>query len=107
MAAQKVDEVMKDMATNLATTIPNTSEKQRQAFIAELTNPDFMTRYKSQMRVAFAKHLTVEEMDALSDFYSKPLAMSALKKMGVTTTELMTFIQSELPAMIARITKTP
>jgi hypothetical protein len=38
---------------------------------------------------------------------SKPLAISAMKKMGATTAELMTFIQSEIPAMIARISKTP
>ena len=59
------------------------------------------------MRVAFAKHLTVEEMDALAEFYSKPVAQSAMRKMGATTAELMTFIQREIPTMVDRIMKKP
>jgi hypothetical protein len=72
-----------------------------------MTDPAFMVRYQAQMRAAFSKNLTVEEMDALSDFYSKPIAISAMKKMGATSADLMTFIQSEIPAMVARIIKTP
>ena len=107
IAVQNLDELMKDMAGKVAATLPGATEPQKQAFIAEMTDPAFLARYKSQMRVAFARHLTVEEMDALSDFYSKPIAVSAMKKMGTTTAELMTFIQAEVPAMIARIMKTP
>jgi uncharacterized protein len=107
IAVQKPAELMKDMAVNVAAKIPNITEAQKQAFVAEMTDPAFMARYQDQMRMAFSKHLTVEEMDALADFYSKPLAISAMKKMGATTAELMTFIQSEIPAMIARISKTP
>ena len=107
IAVQNPDALMKDMATNVAGRIPNFSEAQKQAFVAEMTNPAFMTRYKDQMRVTFAKHLTVEELNALAEFYSKPVAQSAMKKMGATTAELMTFVQGEIPAMIARISKTP
>jgi hypothetical protein len=107
IAVQKPAELMKDMAANLVTKLPGATEAQKQAFVAEMTAPAFMDRYQAQMRVAFAKHLTVEEMDALADFYSRPVAQSAMKKMGATTAELMTFIQSEIPAMIARIMKTP
>jgi hypothetical protein len=107
IAVQKLGEMMKDMAANVATKLPGATEAQKQAFVAEMTDPAFLTRYQSQVRVAFARHLTVEEMDALSDFYSKPIAVSAMKKMGATTAELMTFIQGEIPAMVARIMKTP
>jgi hypothetical protein len=107
IAVQKPAELMKDTAVNVAARLPGANETQKQAFIKEMTDPDFMARYQAQMRTAFAKHLTVEEMDALSDFYSKPIATSAMKKMGATTAELMTFIQSEIPAMVARIMKTP
>jgi hypothetical protein len=107
IAVQKPAELMKDMAVNLAEKLPGATETQKQAFIKEMTDPAFMARYQAQMRAAFSKHLTVEEMDALSDFYSKPIAISAMKKMGATSAELMTFIQSEIPAMVARIVKTP
>jgi hypothetical protein len=107
IAVQKPAELMKDMAANLVAQIPGTTETQKQAFVAEMTDPAFLARYQAQMRLAFSKHLTVEELDALSEFYSKPVAQSAMMKMGATTAELMTFIQSEIPAMIARISKTP
>jgi hypothetical protein len=107
IAVQNLNEMMKDMAANVATKLQGANEAQKQAFITEMTDPAFLARYKSQMRIAFARHLTVEEMNALSDFYAKPIAVSAMKKMGATTAELMTFIQGEIPAMIGRIMKTP
>jgi hypothetical protein len=107
IAVQKPAEVMKDTAASIAERLPGATEAQKQAFVKEMTDPDFIARYQAQMRVALSKHLTVEEMDALSDFYSKPIAISAMKKMGATTAELMGFIQSELPAMVNRIMKTP
>jgi uncharacterized protein len=107
IAVQKLDEMMKDMAASVAEKLPGATETQKHAFVAEMTDPAFLVRYKAETRTAFAKHLTVEEMNALSDFYSKPIAMSAMKKMGATTAELMTFIQAEIPAMVARIMKTP
>jgi len=107
IAVQNLDEMMKDMAANVSTKLVGASDVQKQAFVAEMTDPAFLARYKSQVRVAFARHLTVEELNALSDFYSKPVAASAMKKMGATTAELMTFIQGEIPAMVGRIMKTP
>jgi uncharacterized protein len=107
IAVQKPGELMKDTAIGVAERLPGATDAQKQAFIKEMTDPDFLARYQAQMRIAFSKHLTVEEMDALSDFYSKPIAISAMKKMGATSAELMTFIQSEIPAMVARIMKTP
>jgi hypothetical protein len=107
IAVQKPVELMEEMAVNIAAKLPGATEAQKQAFIKEMTDPDFMARYQAQMRAALSKHLTVEEMDALSDFYSKPIAISAMKKMGATTAEVMPFIQSEIPAMVARIMKTP
>ena len=107
IAVQKPAELMKETAANIAARLSGASETQKQAFIAEMTEPGFMARYQSEMRVAFAKHLTVEEMDALAEFYSKPVAQSAMRKMGATTAELMTFIQREIPTMVDRIMKKP
>jgi hypothetical protein len=107
IAVQKPAELMQDMATSVAAKLPGATEQQRQAFIAEMTNPGFMARYQEQMRLVMAKHLTVEEMDALAEFYSKPVARSAMKKMGASTAELMSFLQGEIPAMVARIMKNP
>ena len=58
IAVQNLDELMKDMAGKVAATLPGATEPQKQAFIAEMTDPAFLARYKAQMRVAFARHLT-------------------------------------------------
>ncbi len=107
IAVQKPAEMMKDMAANVAARLPGASDQQKQAFISEMTDPGFMARYQDQMRIVMAKHLTAEEMDALAEFYSKPVAQSAMKKMGATTAEMMTFLQGEIPAMVGRIMKNP
>ena len=51
--------------------------------------------------------MSVEEMTALSDFYSKPIAKSALLKMGSMMSDIMPFIQTEIPGIVARVMKTP
>src|ERR1700760_1992828 len=66
IAGPEPAELMKDMAANVAARIPNATDLQKQAFIAEMTNPDFMKRYQDQMRIVMAKHLTVDEMNGLA-----------------------------------------
>ena len=107
IAVQDLDATMTDMAKKLAVTIPGASEAQQRAFITEMTAPAFLQRYKAYVRVAFAKNLAVDELNALSDFYSKPIAKSAMQKMGTTMAEIMPFIQAEIPAIIARVSKAP
>ena len=107
ITVQNLDATMMDMAVNVSAQLPGATEGQKKSFIAEMTSKDFMTRYKGFVRVAFAKHLSVEEMNALSDFYAKPIAASAMKKMGVTMAEVMPFIQTEIPGIVARVMKAP
>lgn len=107
IAVQNFDATMKDMAVNVSAQLPGATEAQKSKFIAEMTSTDFLNRYKSTSRVAFAKHLSVEEMNTLTDFYSKPIASSAMKKMGATMAEVMPFIQAEIPGIVARVMKAP
>jgi hypothetical protein len=107
ITVQNLDATMMDMAVNVSAQLPGATEGQKKSFIAEMTSKDFLNRYKGFVRVAFAKHLSVEEMNALSDFYSKPIAASAMKKMGATMAEVMPFIQAEIPGIVARVMKAP
>jgi hypothetical protein len=105
IVVQNLDAMMNDMADKVAKTLPGATEQQKRAFIAEMTSPAFLERYKTFTRIALAKHMTVEELNALSDFYSKPIAISAMKKMGATMAEIMPFIQAEIPNLVARVMK--
>jgi uncharacterized protein len=97
---QDLNVMMADMASGVAKSLP---ESQRAAFVAEMTDAAFLARYKEKMRVVMAKNFTVEELNALADFYAKPIAKSAMSKMGVTMSEMMPYIQGEMPAMMQRI----
>jgi hypothetical protein len=107
IVVQNLEAVMKDMATSMMTNVTGATETQKQALIAEMTAPAFLDRYKAQMRVAFAKHMTVDELNALSEFYSRPIAAAAMKKLGATTADVMPFLQAEMPAMVERVLKIP
>jgi uncharacterized protein len=105
IAVQNIDATMDDMARAVADTLPGATDPQKRAFITEMTAPAFLDRYKAAMRLSLTKHLTVEELNALAEFYSKPIASAAMKKMAATTAELMPFIQAEVPSIIARVMK--
>jgi len=100
MAAQDVEAMMKDMTSNMSKQMP---ENVRAAFVAEMTDKAFMGRYKERMRTVMAQTFTVDEMNALADFYSKPIAKTAMAKMGGMMAQIMPFLQGEMPAMMKRI----
>ena len=104
MAAQDVDAMMKDISENLIQSIPGQMPPEaRAAFATEFNDPVFLSRYKSHMRTVMAKSFTVEEIGALTEFYSKPIAKSAMKKMGGMMGEMSPFMQAEMPALVQRV----
>lgn len=107
IAVQDVDAMMQDMASKVAASLPGASDAQKRAFVAEMNAPAFMSRYKGNLRIAMARNMTVEELNAMTEFYSRPVAKSAITKMGTLMADVMPFIQSEIPGMVARVMKTP
>ena len=79
MAAQDINAMMKDITSNMAKSLP---ENVREPFVAEMTDEAFLGRYKAEMRTVMAKTFSIEELNALADFYAKPIAKSAMTKMG-------------------------
>jgi uncharacterized protein len=106
MAAQDINKMMNDMATNVADRLPGATDAQKQAFIAEMTAPEFLSRFRDETRKAMAKSFSAEELNALADFYSKPIAKAAMAKMGPYTADMMAFVQREIPSMVQRIQQT-
>ncbi len=102
MTVQDVDGMMKDMASNIAGSLP---EPQRAPFVAEMTDATFLVRYKDKMRGVMASTFSLEELDALSEFYAKPIAKSAMAKMGPMMAQVLPFIQSEMPGLMDRMQK--
>jgi uncharacterized protein len=100
MAAQDMDAMMKDMTSNMSAQLP---PQLRDSFVNEMNEPAFLGRMKAQMRMAMAKHMTIEELNAMAEFYARPIAKSAMKKIGVYMAEVMPFMQTEMMTMAQRL----
>ena len=107
IAVQDVDATMRDMATKIAATLPGFGGPQQRVFVTEMNSAQFLGRYKSFLRISMAQNMSIEEMNAMSDFYSKPIAKSAMHKMGSVMAGIMPFIQTEIPGIVARVMNTP
>ncbi len=72
---------------------------QIQAFSSEdydaLLKTYDMDAIRSALMTAMVKHFTVEEMDAMTAFYSTNAGQSVLKKMPAYTTDFMPYIQQQ------------
>ena len=97
---QNPEEMLKDIASKISASLP---PSQRQAYIDAMTEAAFVKRFTAAARDALAKHFTVEELDALAEFYQRPVARSAMAKMGDYMASLMPFIQSELVGIASRL----
>ena len=97
LAVQDLKSVTTDMARKISASLP---AEQQQAYIAGMTDPAFLVKLNEAARQSMAKHFSVEELNALADFYAKPVAKSAMAKMGDYMTDLMPFIQAHIMTMM-------
>ena len=105
LTIQDVPTMMREVANGMIGSMPGASPAQRQALAAELTKAEFIARMRERMRAAMARHFSVEELNALSEFYARPVARSAMAKMGPYTAEFSVFLQTELASIIQRLQK--
>jgi hypothetical protein len=93
------EEMMADMSNKLAATLP---EAQRESFIRMMTKNLDMARVTGAMKEGMVKTFSADELHALADFYSSPVAKSALAKMGNYMAEVMPVLMTELRAAAAK-----
>jgi hypothetical protein len=91
-----------DMAKNIAQTLP---EKQQQAFLAAMQKNIDVAGIKSAAQASLVKVFTADELKALADFYSAPLAKSAMAKMGTYMSEVVPAIEKEVDAATEKAEK--
>ncbi|HRN89490.1 DUF2059 domain-containing protein [Hyphomicrobium sp.] len=104
LEVQAPKEMLADIAGKISVSLP---PSQRQAYVDAMTEPAFVERFKVAARDALAKHFTVEELDALAEFYQRPVARSAMAKMGDYMASLMPFIQAELIGIASKLQSQP
>jgi len=90
IAVQQPEQMLQDMAKSVASNLP---EPMRDSYISAMTEDSFVEGLSERMRDAMARHFTVAELDALAEFYARPVARSAMRKMGAYTADVMPWVQ--------------
>jgi hypothetical protein len=88
---------MKDMMRDIIVeTAKNLSEKVQGAYISLMNKHIRVESLERAALASMAKHFTVDELNALADFYGSKEGRSAMKKFGAYMADVMPVIQQEM-----------
>ena len=86
-------ELMQDMATNMAQTLPpELREDFQRLMLVHVDNDKIVEAMKNSM----IKHFTADELAAIADLYETPAGKSAMEKMGVYMADVYPIIMAEM-----------
>jgi hypothetical protein len=91
-----------DMAKSISQSLP---EKQQAAFLAAMQKNIDVAGIKTAAQAGLVKVFTADELKALADFYSAPLAKAAMAKMGTYMSEVVPAIEKEVDAATEKAEK--
>lgn len=100
VATTPPEEVMIDMANNMSMNLPPEERKEFRELFVNYVN---MQALADAMIASMVKTFTADELAALADFYERPIAKSAMKKMGIYMADAMPTIQTELINAMAKM----
>lgn len=95
---------MKDMMRDIIVeTAKNIPEKERAAYVAFMTKQIRIDVLERAALASMAKHFTVDELNALADFYGSKEGRSAMKKFGAYMADIMPVVEQEMTKIQADI----
>jgi hypothetical protein len=86
-------DIMRDMILETAKNLP---EKVRGVYIALMNKHIDVAMLERVTLASMAKHFTVDELNALADFYSSKEGRSAMKKFGAYMADIMPVLNQEM-----------
>ena len=98
LKAMPFDQLMADIATEMATRMP---PGQGDDFVLFLTREVRLDVIESAAKQSLAKHLSLEELNALAEFMERPEGKSAMSKMKFYMADVMPVVQQEVARAIA------
>ena len=99
LKATPPEDMMADTSKKLAATLP---PERRDAFVKMMTKHLDMAKVTAAIRDGMLKSFTADELQALADFYSSPVAKSAMAKMGSYMAEVMPVVMKEIQTAAAK-----
>ncbi|MBN7769297.1 DUF2059 domain-containing protein [Marinobacter daepoensis] len=100
LAATPMSDMLSDMAGNMAMQIP---EAERDDFIRLMTTEVDVSKLESAALDAMVKTFTLEELNALADFYGSDVGKSAMGKFGTYMAMVMPAIQREIMRAVSEM----
>ncbi|MFC5578791.1 DUF2059 domain-containing protein [Lysobacter niabensis] len=98
LKAMPFDQLMADIATEMATRMP---AGKGDDFVLFLTREVRLDVIESAAKQSLAKHLSLEELNALAEFMERPEGKSAMSKMKFYMADVMPVVQQEVARAIA------
>lgn len=92
LAAVPPDELIADGIRELAALRPEGQRDEAARLMRQLIRPD---RLRQIMTEAMLKRFTVQELDALADFYGSEVGRSIVRKFGAYTADIQPYIRAE------------
>jgi len=99
LAVMPVSTMWADVTEKMMATLP---AGQKDVFSSVMGQID-LSRLENIMLNAMARHFTLEEINALADFYASPVGKSAMAKFGSYMADINPAIQSELQTAILKV----
>lgn len=96
------EEMMRDMTINMSMNFPPEQRQEFRSFLLEHVNINTLS---SAMKDSMIKAFTADELAALADFYERPIAKSAMQKMGVYMADVMPVIRAEMIRAVGELEK--
>lgn len=102
LAAVSAKAMIDGIITKVAANMP---EEQGAALIEVFTKGLDLDSVTKAMSASMQKHFTAEELKALADFYSLPVAKSAMAKMGDYMADVMPTIETQVMEAMEKVEK--
>jgi len=96
------NEMLHDVAKQMAQNYP---PENREFFIKIFTQYFDIETFTKSIKDTMVKVFTADELAALAKFYSSPVGISAMKKLGAYMSEMMPTIQAETAKAVAKANK--
>ena len=93
LAAVPISQLLEDTFREMSKSLP---EAIRKGFIAQMRIVVRADILEAATRASLVRHFTVDELNAMTEFYSSPHGASAMRKFGAYMADVMPAVQEEM-----------
>ena len=93
LAAVPISQLLEDTFREMSKSLP---EDIREGFIAQMQIVVRADILEAATRTSLVRHFTVDELNAMAEFYSSPHGASAMRKFGTYMADVMPAVQEEM-----------